>query len=380
MKSIFDLLFILNGTLGFVCVFLIFLNIRSNRNVNIYLAIILFAVSIRYILRGYLELTGNTELMITLSRYDVFLLLLPLPYLYFINLVYKKNAFKSKDLFHFFLPILITIEINSHLFERIFQVEFNFVITLVIFSIILYYFISCFILLSKSFWRKKSTIEIQTEQETLIKKWTIVLFIAFTITAIKLFLDQLFTTGNHFLSENFMTWLAWLVVFIMILTSPSILNVYITQITREREKGTKPISFWRLKPIFTITNPKDIQLSQKINRELNEYFARITQFVEENHLFRKSDFTMIDFALKSKIPISHLSFIFKYHSTISFSDYRKAVRILDAVSLIEEGFLKTNTLDSLSKKVGFNTYNSFYIGFKEITSKTPQNYINSSKE
>ena len=177
-----------------------------------------------------------------------------------------------------------------------------------------------------------------------------------------------------------MTWLAWLVVFIMILTSPSILNVYITQITREREKGTKPISFWRLKPIYTITNPKDIQLSQKINKELNEYFLRITQFVEKNQFFRKSDFTINDLALNSKIPISHLSFIFKYHSEISFSDYRKTVRILDAVALIEEGFLKTNTLDSLSKKVGFNTYNSFYIGFKEITSKTPQNYINSLKE
>ena len=84
-----------------------------------------------------------------------------------------------------------------------------------------------------------------------------------------------------------------------------------------------------------------------------------------------------ELALKTKIPISHLSFIFKYHSDISFSNYRKMSRILDAVTLIEEGFLKTNTLDALSEKVGFNTYNSFYIGFKEITSKTPQNYVNS---
>jgi AraC-like DNA-binding protein len=87
--------------------------------------------------------------------------------------------------------------------------------------------------------------------------------------------------------------------------------------------------------------------------------------------------TINELALKTKIPISHLSFIFKYHSDISFSSYRKMARILDAVSLIEEGFLKTNTLDALSEKVGFNTYNSFYIGFKEITSKTPQNYVNS---
>jgi hypothetical protein len=54
--------------------------------------------------------------------------------------------------------------------------------------------------------------------------------------------------------------------------------------------------------------------------------------------------------------------------------------IIDAVALIEEGYLKTNTLDSLSKKVGFNTYNSFYVGFKEIMSKTPQNYVTSLVE
>jgi YesN/AraC family two-component response regulator len=90
--------------------------------------------------------------------------------------------------------------------------------------------------------------------------------------------------------------------------------------------------------------------------------------------------TINDLALKSKIPLSHLSFIFKYHSESSFSDYRKMSRILDAVNLINEGYLKANTLEALSEKVGFNTYNSFYIGFKEITSKTPQNYVNSLKD
>ena len=54
--------------------------------------------------------------------------------------------------------------------------------------------------------------------------------------------------------------------------------------------------------------------------------------------------------------------------------------IIDAVALIEEGYLKTNTLDSLSKKVGFNTYNSFFMGFKEITGKAPQNYVTTLTE
>ena len=380
MKTIFDLLFILNGTLGLVCFFLVCMSLRTNKHVNIYLAIILFAVSIRFILRGYLELSGNTELIMTLSHYDVFLLLTPLPYFYFKNVVSKKNAFKSKDLFHFFLPILVTIEINTHLVSSIFQVELNFATKLIIISTLIFYIITSSIFLAKIFWRKKSIIEIQVEQEALLKKWLIVLYFAFLMPAIKIFLDQLLTEDNQFLSENFITWLFWLIAFIFILASPSILDAYLFQISRKQGKETTPITFWRLKPINTITNPKDIRLSKKINGELNAYFVQITQFIAEKHLFRTSGVTINEFALISKIPISHLSFIFKYHSEISFLDYKKRSRILDAINLINEGYLKTNTLEGLSDKVGFKTYNSFYLGFKETTGQAPQNYINSLAE
>ena len=380
MKTIFDLLFILNGTLGLVCFFLVCMSLRTNKHVNIYLAILLFAVSIRFILRGYLELSGNTELIRTLSHYDVFLLLLPLPYFYFKNVVSKKNAFKSKDLFHFFLPILVTIEINTHLVSSIFQVELNFATKLIIISTLIFYIITSSIFLAKIFWRKKSIIEIQVEQEALLKKWLIVLYFAFLMPAINLFLDQLLTEDNQFLSENFITWLFWLIAFIFILASPSILDAYLFQISRKQGKETTPITIWRLKPINTITNPKDIRLSKKINGELNAYFVQITQFIAEKHLFRTSGVTINEFALKSKIPISHLSFIFKYHSEISFLDYKKRSRILDAINLINEGYLKTNTLEGLSDKVGFKTYNSFYLGFKETTGQAPQNYINSLAE
>jgi len=380
MKTFFDLLFILNGTLGLICVFLIFLSIRKNRTVNLYLALIFFAASTRLILIGFIELTHNTELLNSLSQNDFSLLALPLPYLYFRNLAFKKSVFKARYLLHFLLPLLVTIEMNYHLFEKVFQVDLNFFMTPLIISIILFNIIIDFIILRKSFWRTTTVIEIKTEHETLLKKWTIVFFSAFMVSAIKIIWDQLLFNDYPHFSENFFTWISWLIVFIMILSSPDVLNVYISQISRERDKSTKSISNWRLKPTIKITNPKDVHLSLKIKGELGEYFIRITQFVEKNHLFRKSDFSIQDLALKSKIPISHLSFVFKYHSEISFTDFRKKERIKDAVALIEEGYLKSNTLETLSKTVGFNTYNSFFMGFKEITGKAPQNYVSTITE
>jgi AraC-like DNA-binding protein len=380
MKTLFDLLFILNGTLGLVCVFLVGLSARSNRNVNGYLAILLLAVSIRLILRGYFELSNQSDLIASFSNFDLFLIGIPLPYLYFRNLAVNKSIYDIKDIIHFILPVVLTIEYNSHFFGALLHLDLTNVIKASIILTTLYYLLASLVILMKSFWRKRPLVEIRTEQEALLKKWTIVLFIAFVVNGVKLNLSILKLGNTGLLSDNFIIWFSWLVVFMMILTSPSILNAYISQLSREGERGAKPISFWRLKPINTITNPKDIQLSKKINGELNAYFLQITQSVEEKHLFRKSDMTINELALKTKIPISHLGFIFKYHSEISFLDYRKMARIQDAVALIEEGFLKINTLDALSEKVGFNTYNSFYIGFKEFTGKAPQNYVISLSE
>jgi hypothetical protein len=171
MKTFFDFLFLLNGILGIFCVFLVGINTRSNRNVNVYLALTLFAVSIRLILRGFLTLSDQTELINNFSNFDLFLLGIPLPYLYFRNLTKNKSIFEIKDIIHFFIPILLTIEINSHLFSNLLQIDLLYVFRALLFLNIMYYNTQVLIILSKRFWKKKSPIEIQTEQETLLKKW-----------------------------------------------------------------------------------------------------------------------------------------------------------------------------------------------------------------
>jgi AraC-like DNA-binding protein len=377
MKTILDLLFILNGTIGLICAFLVALSFKSNRNVNIYLAILLFAASFRSILRGFLELSAQQDLILSISNYDLFFIGVPLPYLYFRNLSLNKSNFEIKDLLHFVLPLIITIESISHFFETITQVEINYVTKSISVLMCLWYLFSSSRILARSFWKKTTQLEIKTDQEVLLKKWSIVLFIAFTITGFKLCLGFTTSGNSDIASDNFLLLLAWKAVFVMILTSPSLLEVYVKKIKPEQQNGSKLPSYWRSKPINEITNPKDLQLSQKIHGELNRYFFEITQFVETEKFFRKSDQTLNDLALKSKIPASHLGYIFKHHSEVSFSDFRKFVRIQDAVALIEEGYLKTNSLDSLSKEVGFYTYNSFYTAFKEVTGNAPQKYVSS---
>jgi AraC-like DNA-binding protein len=381
MKTLIDLTFILNGTLGFICTILVLFSIRSNRTVNIYLAIMILAASLRFITRGYLEITNQDEHIANFSKSVVYIFGFALPPLYFKQLIFPKSRLDFKSLIHFILPIIIVIENKLHLLENLFQVELNGAITFMITAIAIYYTTAIYLMLRKHIWRKTGQIEMETEQTVLLKRWTFVLFITFTLMAVRLIFTLLFMQEGGFISDNYFVWinsLAWFVVFMMIITSPSIINGYIGQISRNRQEGAKSLSYWRLKAVSPITNLQDIQLSEKINGDLDDYFIQIDQYIKKELFFRQSDLTINDLALNMKIPKSHLSFIFKYHSTLSFSDFKKLNRIQDAITLIEEGYLKTNTFDSLSKKVGFSTYNTFFIAFKEVTGKAPQEYVNSA--
>jgi len=382
MKTFFDLIFILNGAIGFICFILVMFSIKSNRTVNIYLAIMVFGASFRFIGRGYLDLTNQVEYIADFSRSISYVFGFALPCLYFKHLVFPKKSFEYKSLLHFILPTALITEYKFHPIENLIKVELNSVITFLSIAQAIYYFIVVYLLLHKHVWKKTGLIEMETEQSRIFKRWVFVLFVTFTLMGFRLIFTLLFMQEGRFITDNYFVWInaiAWFVVFMMILTSPSILNGYINMLNFERLISTKPTSNWRLKPVNQITNLQDLQLSQKINIQLEDYFLQIDQFVEEEHFFRQSGLSVNDLALKLKMPKSHLSFIFKYHSEISFSDFKKVVRIKDSLAMIEEGYLKKNTFESLSKNVGFSTYNTFFIAFKEVTSKAPQEFVTSSE-
>jgi len=94
-----------------------------------------------------------------------------------------------------------------------------------------------------------------------------------------------------------------------------------------------------------------------------------------SQVFRNPDYGLYDIAAALNVPISHINFIFKYHCNESFSDYKKIVRINDATKLLENGYLKNNKVEMLANLVGFTSYNTFSIAFKNITGLTTQDYL-----
>ena len=374
------------GLLGFVVLIITLSQYRTNKIFNIYFAIIVLLVSIRHTLIGVKNLTNDILITETYRKADIlFIVTAPLVYLYFKNLVKSQRKFVKSDLLHFVLPILFILEVKCNLIENTIGIKRDFGLLIFFIALIITYNLLTFLKLKNNIWNKKGSLEIMVNQNLLIKNWSIYVYMCMNFIVLRLFFSLFIEyKSNSVISGQYVVWagsLIWAIIFIKIITSRDILYGYTFLNNEKANSGnTIKISQWTSSKSPKITNIQDLQLNLKINAIVNQYIIDIDSTLEKNRYFRDPNFSFNDFALKLNIPKSHLSFIFKYHSKITFSDFKKISRINDALQLIELDYLKTNTFDSLSKTVGFSSYNPFFTSFKDVVGKAPQEYLDTLKK
>jgi AraC-like DNA-binding protein len=376
-----DLLVIFTGLLGYIILFVLCGN-KTNRIVNIYMAIIIFLASTRLLLIGIAEIYNYTELKNFTNKFNTyFILLVPVFYLYFKNLIQNRNYYPYKDLYHFIFPLFIIIENKLSLIEIIFnnKLSFRFVYIFIIYSLI--YNALVFYELNKYIWNKKGSLEIAIKHNNLIRKWSIYFYCTMNLMVIRVLVSMFYEMqSNQLVTAQYGLWggsIVWIIVFTKILTTPEILYgySYLAKKSREFNAISKTISQWNLVSKIEINNIQDQQLKEKIGTNIEKYIHEIDTILLQDNYFRNPDFALKEFAIVLNIPKSHLKYLFKYHSKVSFSDFKKITRIQDAILLIDQKFLTTNTLESLSKEVGFTSYNPFFTSFKDVVGKSPQEYI-----
>jgi AraC-like DNA-binding protein len=245
---------------------------------------------------------------------------------------------------------------------------------------VLFYLVLGFKLLYENVWFRKSNIKIVQEQNKLIRNWT--LFLYFTFFSIFLFRFFMITIyyGTIAYNQN-VIWVpaaVWSMIFLKFILTPEIqygydfLNEKIEIVTNQ---FVLPQLWDAEKPLQEFTIAREGKLAEKINPNIKDYIHHIEEASFRSHIFRNPDLTVDDIAAHINIPSSHIGFIFKYHCHETFSDFKKIIRIHDAIKLLEGGYLKTSTIESLSAEVGFITYNTFNVSFKNITGVTTQEYI-----
>ena len=309
----------------------------------------------------------------------IFILNFPFYYLYFKSIIDDNTIFDKRYLVHLIIPIIYIIYVFLA-----FSVGFDSVIYFKIINFI-------FLILLSLFYSKKSydllksklwniTEKEQSTHQKLMKKWTILIYVLslIIITRFILSLSLEFFSKQSLTGDGFMIFssIIWMIIFLKIIISPEILF----GIPKLRKKINMPVdpgieipSIWKNnnEPII---NQKDQKLKEKIDVNVLNIIKEIEFLGAKQHYFRNQKITISDLSNEMNIPLSHLVYVFKYHCQYTFTEYKTQIKINDAKALIEDGFLTTNTLESLAIEVGFSSYNPFFTSFKKLVGMSPNEY------
>jgi AraC-like DNA-binding protein len=376
-------IFILTGFVGFTTMFLLLFSIRSNKHVNFFFLIITALVSFRALLRGTygFHLQSIAADFSTANR-TLMLILMPLFFLYFKGLVADQKKIIWKDLLHLLFPVVLSLsfKLNAdfHLIEQEIIRIYYFLI-IIIFSLI--YLLLIWRLVYKNFFNEINPSNL--EHFNLIRNWSIFLLIISTFQVVRLiisllidFSQNIVLTGNPF---SVVSSIIWIIIFGKILITPEILfglpklNQRIQLLQVDKIVLNK---FWK-SHISTIENQNDFKMRDKMDQKALHIIHEIDQVFITKHLFKNSNFSISELAFEIGEPVSHLVYLFKYHCTVNFTEFKTVHRINHAKELINEGFLAVNTMETLAYEVGFSSYNPFFTAFKKYTNQSPNDYFRS---
>lgn len=376
-----NILYLATSFLGLMVV-LITILYRNNRYVNTYLSLYFFLGSVRFLVYALTDMVAIEKTPI--ADYAFTTLAWPLLFLYFKELTTNSHNLKLKsDIKHLVLPIsfFILICFKNFIKEEIATVLIKVGVPIVIIYTLGYCFWS-YIILKRVLWKKKNTSKPLDKQQVAIKKWSKFLFIIVTLILYRFLANPIINLQFKFLNtdNNFLAFgaLMWIVVYLKLLTSPEFLFGY--EVFQDKINKYKTDFFvfdnqWNITSSNEITNKKDLVLKEILNGKYIEYIESIEYISQYTDLFLKQGVKAENLAIKMKIPKSHVVFIFKYYSKITFAEFKRNIRIKKAIQLIQEGYLTSNILDSLSNEIGFSTYSSFFKSFKETTGISPLEYF-----
>jgi AraC-like DNA-binding protein len=377
-----SIILFVTAAIGFLCTAFIFGEAKNQEHssINKYLILIIAVNAVRLLFHGISQANPEIEISKLVNFIDVcIIMLMPCYFLYFQNIVYE-NKFQLGNLFHFIVPILLGIIYVAVFFSSPEKVElFKKIFFFIGILFYLIYAIIGFVMLNKYVWSRKTDIKAIQKQNVLVKNWSIFLYFSFLLIVMIRVITSVVSESPGTFNNNYfwMVAIVWLAIFVKIILTPKILYGY-NIINKAIDAGIENVilrGVWHIEgTVLPITSEKDRKLEEKINLLLMAYLHRIEEFSFHTQAFRNPDFTLDDIAIPLNIPNSHINYIFKYHCNESFTDYKKIIRIHDATKLLEGGYLDNQKVESLAAAVGFSSYNTFIVAFKNITGVTTLEY------
>lgn len=381
-EKFLNLIMLLSGFLGLTSSIVIIVYNNSRKFFNTFLVSIFVLTAVQLILKStynlnfqdsFNELNGSSRFLLIIK--------LPLFFLYLKILTLNLKKLKPQDYLQLIIPFVF---FAIHLLLKNLTLNNSFIRYLFSVTILTYfgYYLFKMYKLLQNYWRNKE-IEYAYHFKTLNNwiKLVVLIFLLLTIRLITGFVYEFSTDkiidGN---STNYIASILWLTLFIKLFLTPEILYGFtFPEKDNSNELSViKKSNYWLAKE-HEITNPIDLKLRKLLSDNVYSIIVDIDNKTSLTDFFQDPQASMKSLAKAINKPSSHVVFVFKYFSTIGFSEYRNNLRIEHAKRLIYSDFLVNNTLESLSVQVGFSSYNPFYSAFKKQVGKSPNEYAKKSK-
>jgi AraC-like DNA-binding protein len=234
-------------------------------------------------------------------------------------------------------------------------------------------------LVGKQIWNNPQNVHDQHYRT--MRNWSIFLLVIFVAGSLRILVINMFSFSKGEALHNTPLGIQGLIlqgiVYIKLLVSPEILLGIPRLRKRITPKATpkakKKNDYW-ITDVKEVTGPLDERLKEKLDQTIVDLIQDVEDFVNEKRYFRNHHITIKELANEMEVPYTHIIYLFKYHCKLTFTEYKTMKRIEDSKHLINVGFLKHNTLESLATEVGYASYNPFFTSFKKIVGMSPNDF------
>jgi len=135
----------------------------------------------------------------------------------------------------------------------------------------------------------------------------------------------------------------------------------------------------------TINANKILETQKDTNSTLSEEFKTMLEFsiskkIRKDKLYLKNDFSLNELAKLLETNRRYVSLVINEKFGQNFSSFINEFRIKEAMRLMSNPEYDKFTIESISKKVGFNSISAFNGAFKKVTGVTPSTFAKSVKK
>lgn len=123
------------------------------------------------------------------------------------------------------------------------------------------------------------------------------------------------------------------------------------------------------------TNQNDLVLLQQTADPFTETAAAILLYLQTNQPYLDPEFNIDMLAAHMQLPKHHLYYCFNTLIQVRFTVLKRTLRVEYAKKLLESDTISVLSIDGIGLKSGFSSRTTFFVSFKEVTGKTPKEYI-----